>query len=140
MTRNTVLLIWALGALLAVLLIFAGPNPVERALQDGFSQLQSVIDRLDGPTMEVVRGVAVALFCVFLALCVVALRRGQPAVGMAIMISILFLLLAGHVFAWVFFLHRPHWVLALLLALFAALTMTRRVLASTAITMRGDRI
>lgn len=140
MTRNTVLLIWGVGALLALLLIFASPNPFERVLQDGFSQVQSVIDRLNGPTMEVIRGVAVALFCVFLALCVVALRRGQPAIGMAVVVSILFLLLAGHVFAWVFFLHRPHWVLALLLALFAALTMTRRVLASTAVTMRGDRI
>ena len=140
MTRNTVLLIWVLGALLAVVLIFAGPNPVERALQDAFSQVQAMIDRLDGPTMEVVRGVAVALFCVFLALCIVALRRGQPAIGMAIVVSALFLLLAGHVFAWVFFLHRPHWVLALLLALFAALTMTRRVLAPTMITMRDDRV
>ena len=140
MTRNTVLLIWGCGGLLALLLIFAGPNPVERALQDAFDQMQSMIDRLSGPTMEVVRGVAVALFCVFLALCVVALRRGQPAVGMAVVVSVLFLLLAGHVFAWVFFLHRPHWVLALLLALFAALAMTRRVLGSNALTMRGDRI
>ena len=126
--------------MLALLLIFAGPNPVERALQDALDQVQSVIDRLNGPTMAVVRGMAVASFCVFLALCVLALRRGQPAVGMAIVVSILFLVLTGRGLAWVFFLHRPHWMLALLLALFAALAMTRRVLASSALTRRGDRI
>ena len=129
MSRNTVLLIWGFGALLALVLIFAGPNPVERMLQDAIAQMQSVIDRLDGPAMAVVRGLAIALFCVFLALCAVALRRGQPAFGIAIVVTVLFLLLAGHVFAWVIFLNRPHWVLALLLALFAALTMTRRVLS-----------
>ncbi len=140
MNRNTVLLIWGLGALLALLLIFAGPNPVERALQDAFLQVELVLDRLNGPTMEVVRGVAIALFCVFLALCVVALRRGQPAIGMAIVVSVVFLLLAGQVFAWVFFLRHPHWVLALLLALFAALTMTRRLLSPAALTVRRDRL
>ena len=136
MHRNTVLLIWGLGALLALLLIFAGPNPVERALQDGFAQVELVLDRLDGPTMEIVRGLAIALFCVFLALCAVALRRGQPAIGIAIVVSVLFLLLAGHVFAYVLFLHRPHWVLALLLALFAALSMTRRVTSAAAVPAR----
>src|ERR1700712_346928 len=117
MSRNIVLLIWGFGALL------------DHVLADAAAQLQLLADRLDGPTMEAVRGLAIALFCVFLALCLVALRRGQPAVGMAVVVSLVFLLLAGHVFAWVIFLHRPHWVLALLLALFASLTMTRRVLS-----------
>lgn len=137
MSRNTVLLIWGFGALLALVLIFAGPNPVERMLQDAIAQMQSVIDRLDGPAMAVVRGLAIALFCVFLALCAVALRRGQPAFGIAIVVTVLFLLLAGHVFAWVIFLNRPHWVLALLLALFAALTMTRRVLSAPVVMRRN---
>jgi hypothetical protein len=129
MNRNTVLLIWVLGALLALMLIYAGPNPVERALQDALNQVELLTDRLSSQAMEVVRGVAIALYCVFLALCVIALRLGQHAIGMAIVVSVVFLLLAGHVFAWVIFLPRPHWVLALLVALFAALTMTRRVLA-----------
>ena len=127
MTRNTVLLIWGLGALLALVLIFAGPNPVEEALRELLARTEGFVDRLGGPAIEVVRGVAIALYCVFLALCVVALRRGQPAIGIAVVVSVMFLLLAGHVLAYVLFLHRPHWVLALLLALFAALTMTRRV-------------
>lgn len=137
MSRNTVLLIWGFGALLALVLIFAGPNPVERMLQDAIAQVQSVIDRLDGPAMAVVRGLAIALFCVFLALCAVALRRGQPAFGIGIVVTVLFLLLAGHVFAWVIFLNRPHWVLALLLALFAALNMTRRVLSAPVVMRRN---
>jgi hypothetical protein len=139
MNRNTVLLIWVLGALLALLLIFAGPNPVEQALQNILGQIELLTDRLDEPVMEVVRGAAIALYCVFLALCVVALRLGLPAVGMAIVVSVLFLLLAGHVFAWVIFLPRPHWVLALLLALFAALAMTRRVLSPGASARRSPR-
>ena len=136
MSRNTVLLIWGLGALLALVLIFAGPNPVERALGNAIAQVELLADRLDGPALGVVRALAIALFCVFLALCGVALRRGQPAVGIAIVVSLLFLLLAGHVFAWVIFLRRPHWVLALLLALFAALSMTRRVLPAASVPMR----
>jgi Ca2+/Na+ antiporter len=136
MSRNAVLLIWGFGALLALVLIFAGPNPVERALSDAVAQLQMLTDRLDDATMAAVRGVAIALFCVFLALCVLALRRGQPAIGTAIVVSLLFLLLAGHVFAWVIYLHRPHWVLALLLALFAALDMTRRVRSPVSVPMR----
>ncbi len=137
MPRNTVLLIWVVGALLALVLIFAGPNPVEHALADAAARLQLLADRLDETTMEAVRGLAIALFCVFLALCVLALRRGQPAIGMAILVSVVFLLLAGHVFVWVFFLRRPHWVLALLLALFAALTMTRRVMSPLPAPMQG---
>ncbi len=129
MNRNTVLLIWGFGALLALALIFAGPSPVEQALQNAMDQLEDEVARLSGPTMEIVRGVAIALFCVFLALCAVALRRGQPAIGIAVVVSVLFLLLAGHVFAYVIYLHRPHWVLALLLALVSALAMTRRVTA-----------
>ena len=136
MNRNTVLLVWVLGALLALLLIFAGPNPVEQAVQDALARVELLTDRLDAPVMEVVRALAIALYCVFLALCVIALRRGLPAIGIAIVVSVLFLLLAGHVFAWVIFLPRPHWLLALLLALFAALTMTRRVMSPGAVPAR----
>ena len=127
MNRGTVLVIWGIGALIALVLVFAGPSPAERMLQDALDRVELFVDRLGGPAMQAVRGVAIALYCVFLALCAVALRRGQPAIGIAIVVSLLFLLLAGHVFAYVIFLHRPHWVLALLLALFAALAMTQRV-------------
>ena len=128
MHRNTVLLIWVLGILLALLLIFAGPNPVQHAVAGALERIETLLDRLDGPAAQVVRALAIALYCVFLALCVVALRLGQPALGTAIVVSVLFLLLAGYVFAWVFYLRHPHWGLALILALFASLTMTRRVL------------
>ncbi len=130
MNRTTVLLIWGIGVLIALLLIFAGPNPVERALQNATASFELFFDRLGGPAMQVIRGVAIALYCVFLALCAVALRRRQPAIGAAIVVSVLFLLLAGHSFAYGIFQYHPHWVLALLLALFAALAMTRRVTAA----------
>ncbi len=136
MHRNTVLLIWVLGVLLALLLIFAGPNPVQHALEDVLDRVETLLDRLDGPTVQVVRGAAIALYCVFLALCVVALRLGLPALGTAIVVSVLFLLLAGYVFAWVFYLRHPHWGMALILALFASLTMTRRVLMAAPLPSR----
>ncbi|WP_428377288.1 hypothetical protein [Lichenicoccus sp.] len=136
MSRNGIVLIWVLGAVLALLLIFAGPNPVEQALREAIDRTEYTLDRLSGPTIEVVRALAVALFCVFLALCVVALRRGQPALGLAIAVSIVFLLLAGYDFAWIIFLRRPHWVLALLVALFGSLSMTRRLLSGTSLPAR----
>ncbi len=136
MHRNTVLLIWVLGVLLALLLIFAGPNPVQQALEDVLDRVETLVDRLDGPTAQVVRAAAIALYCVFLALCVVALRLGLPALGTAIVVSVLFLLLAGYVFAWVFYLRHAHWGMALILALFASLTMTRRVLIAAPLSSR----
>ena len=136
MHRNTVLLIWVLGVLLALLLIFAGPNPVQHALEDVLDRVETLVDRLDGPTAQVVRAAAIALYCVFLALCVVALRLGLPALGTAIVVSVLFLLLAGYVFAWVFYLRHPHWGMALILALFASLAMTRRVLMAAPLSSR----
>ncbi len=139
MSRNGIFLIWGFGALLALLLIFAGPNPVEEALREAIDRTEYQLDRLSGPTIEVVRALAVALFCVFLALCVVALRRGQAALGLAIVVSIIFLLLAGYDFAWVLYLRRPHWVLALLVSLFASLSMTRRLLAGASMPARRPR-
>ncbi len=136
MHRNTVLLIWVLGVLLALLLIFAGPNPVQRALEQALDRIEILVDRLNGPTTEVVRAAAIALYCVFLALCVVALRLGLPALGAAIVVSVLFLLLAGYVFAWMFYLSHPHWGMALILALVASLTMTRRVLMAAPVSSR----
>ncbi len=136
MHRNTVLLIWVLGVLLALLLVFAGPNPVQHALEGVLDRVETLLDRLDGPTMQVVRAAAIALYCVFLALCVVALRLGLPALGTAIVVSVLFLLLAGYVFAWVFYLRHPHWGMALILSLFASLTMTRRVLMAAPLSSR----
>ena len=139
MSRNGILLIWGFGALLALLLIFAGPNPVEQAVREAIDRTELTLDRLGGPTIEVVRAIAVALFCVFLALCVVALRRGQAALGFAIVVSIVFLLLAGYDFAWVLYLRRPHWVLALLVALFASLSMTRRLMSGAPLPVRRPR-
>ena len=139
MSRNGIVLIWVLGAVLALLLIFAGPNPVELALREAIDRTELFLDRLGGPTIAVVRAVAVALFCVFLALCVVALRRGQAAIGLAVVVSIVFLLLAGYDFAWILYLRRPHWVLALLVALFASLSMTRRLMAGASLPARRPR-
>nr|WP_321984088.1 hypothetical protein [uncultured Lichenicoccus sp.] len=136
MSRNGIFMIWGFGALLALLLIFAGPNPVEQAVREAIDRTENALDRLSGPTIEVVRALAVALFCVFLALCAVALRRGLPALGLAIAVSIVFLLLAGYDFAWIIFLRRPHWVLALLVALFASLSMTRRLLTGAPVPAR----
>jgi len=128
MGRNTVVLIWVLGIGLALLLIYAGPNPVEAAITQVLGRIEMGLDQLDAPAIAILRAVGIALFFVFLGLCVVALRQGQPAIGTAIVVSLFFLLFAGEIHLWPLFQPHPHWVAAFLVSLFASLAMTRRVL------------
>lgn len=129
MGRNAVILIWVVGLALALLLIFAGPNPVEAAFEQTLARVEQQLDGLDASAIAVLRAIGIALFFVFLGLCVVALRQGQPAIGTAIVVSLLFLLFAGEIHLWPLFQPHPHWLAAFLVSLFASLAMTRRVMA-----------
>lgn len=132
MNRNTIGLVWIGGLLLAVLLTVIGPGSLGAGLAAAFDRtfdtISLALEQLGDPLREMIRGFALAAFVVFIVLCVIARRRGQPSIGAAVAVTIGFLLLAGGPRDWSRSLQGSHWLLALILALGAALVMTRRVM------------
>lgn len=132
MNRNTIGLIWIGGLVLAVLLTVIGPGSlgagVAAAFDHTFDTISLALEQLGDPLREMIRGFALAAYVVFIVLCVLARRRGMPSVGAAVAVTLGFLLLAGGPRDWSRSLQGSHWLLALILALGAALVMTRRVM------------
>ena len=131
MSRNTIGLIWIAGLVLAVLLTVIGPGVLGTTLGDAFDRTLDAtslaLAQIGDPLREMIRGFAIAAFVVFIALCVLARRRGLPSMAAAVVVTLLFLLLAGAPRDWGRSLHGSHWLLALLLTVAAALLMTRRL-------------
>lgn len=136
MNRNTIGLIWIGGLVLAVLLTVIGPGmlgtTLAGALDRSFDSVSRALAQLGDPLREMIRGFAIAAYVVFIVLCVLARRRGLPSMTAAIVVTLLFLLLAGEPRDWGRSLHGSHWLLALLLTVGGALLMTRRLMVNTA--------
>lgn len=131
MSRNTIGLIWIGGLLLAVLLTVLGPGLLGTTIVGAFDRsldaLSLSLAQIGDPLREMIRGFAIAAYVVFIALCILARRRGLPSMTAAIVVTLLLLLLAGAPRDWGTSLHSSHWLLALLLTVGAALLMTRRL-------------
>jgi hypothetical protein len=127
MRDRSVAVVWAAGLGFAALIYLVGPD---RFLENVFADA----DRLAGAAelallqagaraFDIVRALAIACFGIFFALSVVAAGRGQPARGMLLIVSLLFLVLVWH--------EGPeatgHWLLAFMLAAAGAASMTRRL-------------
>ena len=128
---GTIGLVWVGGAVLALIVYSVGPGRfVERVLA-GLYGFRRAIDRfaetlaLQG--FDAIRALAFALFAVFLALCLIAMRRGLRARGALVVVSALFAIL----------LYGPlvdgspaapdRWLAAFVLAAVGAAVMTRRL-------------
>lgn len=135
MSRNTIGLIWMGGLVLAVLLTVIGPGifgtTLGMAIGRGFDTVALLLQQLGDPLREMIRGFSIAAFVVFIALCVLARRRGLHAMTIAVVVTLLFLLLAGEPRNWNRSLHSAHWLMALVLNAGAALLMTRRLMVGT---------
>jgi hypothetical protein len=127
MHRNTVILIWAGGILVALLAYAAGPGALLNMALDwlaaGIAAVQRLIGELSSFGSDVVRALAVGLFVTFVALAVLAIRQGGRGRMALFTVSSVFLLLlrdgAGA--------SNGRWVAAFALAGVGALVMTTRV-------------
>jgi hypothetical protein len=127
MRDRTVTVVWVVGLVLAALVYLIGPD---RFLEDAFADADRLAEaaqlallQAGARVYDVVRALAIACFAIFFALSVIAAGRGQPARGLLLIVSLLFLVLVWH--------EGPeatgHWLLAFLLAAVGAASMTRRL-------------
>jgi hypothetical protein len=127
MQRNTIMVIWIGGMLVALLAYATDPGALLNAALDllaaGISAVQRLIGELSAFGSDVVRALAVGLFVTFVALAVLAIRQGGRGRMALFAVSSVFLLLLrdGNGAS------NGRWVAAFALAAVGALVMTARV-------------
>ena len=133
MRRNTIGLVWLAGILLTVALYATGPD---RFLQAAFDAvlglhlfLRAMLANFTVEALELVRALAIGLFAIFVALGIMAARRGLRARAALLIVPGLFLALLYPVFDG-YVLPTGRWFGAFLLAAVGALVMTRRLLSA----------
>ena len=131
MRRNTVGVVWAVGLLLAAGLYLAGPDRFGTVVVEDFSwavaQVQGAFYLLGAQAFDAARALAIGVFAVFVALCLVAVGRGVRARGALLAVSAVYLFLllgpdSGEPIL------PDRWLGALLVAMVGALVMTRRLM------------
>ena len=132
MRREHVLLIWVGGFLLAVALYLIGPDQFFDACWALIDQIdttfRNLVAVLGAKTYGVIRAFAIAMYVVFAVLAVIAAQRGQGGFWILLVVSVLFMTLIWRPFG----IYPPplsRWLAALILAVAAALIMTRRAIA-----------
>jgi hypothetical protein len=128
--RESILMIWIGGFVLAVALYLIGPDRFfDVCLQfvDAMdAAFRNLVAMLGAQTYSVVRALAIALYCVFAVLAFLAMQRGHRGVGALVVVSGVLLILV-----W-----RPYdaypapigrWIAALVLVVVGAVVMTQRL-------------
>ena len=134
MRRESILIIWVSGFVLAVALYLIGPDRFFAAcleLVDGIdASIRNIVATLGAQTYGAVRALALAIYVVFTVLAFLASHRGHRGIGAWIVVSGLFLIL----------IWRPYdtypapisrWIVALGLVVAAAVIMTQRLTVSS---------
>ncbi|HEX3347401.1 MAG TPA: hypothetical protein VHS58_04785 [Acetobacteraceae bacterium] len=95
--RNVVGLIWLIGLLCAVVVYRVGPDRILYSVADVIENFRAYVDDLLSAfavnTFDVMRALAIGLMPAFIAFCVIAHRRGLPAMRSLVVVSVLWLLL-----------------------------------------------
>jgi hypothetical protein len=128
MDRRTIALIWLGGIVLMVAIYVIGPQhfiaACEQFLAEAMAWLSNLIDTLMLRAFEVVRAAAIAMYVVFVALAVLAMRRRLRTGGMLVVVSVVFLLLVR--MDW--YGSDGKWFAAAVLTAVAALVLTQRLI------------
>ena len=130
--RRPVALVWIVGIILAVLLYVSQPEHLLDGIAAVLAQLSDSVDTaiasFSVQSFLMVRALTVALFAVFIGLGLVAAARGLRAKRTLLVVTALYIVLLWRPMGGVVTVRS--WVLAFILALVAALVMTRRLLAT----------
>ena len=141
MRRDPVALVWLGGLALALVLYFVGTDRFWFQLLNTFHVVgwwisEGVAD-LSGLAVDVVRALALGLFATFVALCWLAARRGAAVRGTALLVGLLFLILASGGDGLSDGAGNLRWTAALGVAGVGSLVMTRRLRLAGAMAMVG---
>jgi hypothetical protein len=133
--RDPVVIAWALGLGLAALVFWVGPDRFLFRLEDTLHvlawRLGEAIADLSATALDAVRALAIGLYVTFLGLGFAVLRRGGRARGAMVVVTLLFLLMAGGASPG----DQVRWVAALVLSGIGASVMTGR-LRQTGVALR----
>jgi hypothetical protein len=128
--RETILMIWIGGVVLAVALYLIGPDrfiDVCLVLIDGIDAVfRNLVAELGAQTYGVVRASAIAIYVVFAVLAFLASQRGRRGFWALIVVTAAFMLLVWRPYA-VYPAPIGRWIAALVLVVIAAATMTQRL-------------
>ena len=99
MRRDPILAAWGIGLLLAVLIYLVGPDRFLFRLLDTLHLMAwraaELIDDHSVVALDAVRAMAIGLYATFVVLALAVARRGGTARGALVVVSVLFLGLAG---------------------------------------------
>ena len=133
MRRDIIGLVWLAGIVLTIALYATGPDRFLQAAFDSILQFHLLITAFLAnftiQALELIRALAVGLFAVFVALAIIAARRGLRARAALVIVTAMFLALLYPVFDG-YVLPTGRWFGAFLLAAVGALVMTRRLLTA----------
>ncbi len=130
MKRETLLLIWIGGGVLALLIYAIGPDTFLNACLHLFDTIDALFrhlaEMLGAQAYSVVRAVAIAFYLVFVVLTLLASQRRLAGIGVLVVMTIIIMLLVWRPYS------DPapisHWLVTLALVLVGAVTMTQRLM------------
>ena len=133
MRRESILLIWIGGLVLAIALYLVGPDRFFDAVLDLGDQidagLRNLVATLGVQAYSLARALAIAIYVVFTVLACLASQRGRRGVGAWVVVTLVFLMLV-----WRPYDNYPapisRWIGALALVVAGAVVMTKRLTAA----------
>lgn len=126
MRRDPILAAWGIGLLLAALVYVVGPDRFLFRVLDTLHvlgwRIAELVDDLSIVALDLIRALAIGLYATFVVLAVAVSRRGGPSRGALVVVSLLFLALAGGTGV-----PNTRWTAALVLCAVGAAVMTGRL-------------
>ena len=136
MRRESILMIWVGGFVLAVALYLIGPDRFFDACLNLIDEIdtffRNLVAALGAKTYGVIRAFAIAIYVVFAVLAFMASQRGQRGIGALVVVTAVVLVLVWRPYDW-YPAPLGRWLAALVLVVVGAVVMTKRLAA-----MRGD--
>lgn len=136
--RDPIWLAWAVGLALAALVYLVGPDRFVFRLIDTLHvlawRISEAVEDLSVLALDMVRALAIGLFATFAVLAVAVARRGGRGRGALLVVTLLFVILAGGGVDGA--APNTRWTAALLLSGVGALVMTGRLRQSVAVAPR----